>query len=259
MTDYLCKGEDDDARVSRKDMDDQIIRTFVKLKHNPAFEMLAKLCRITKTTAIDYFWKWLNIMNTKLKFLIKMQVCDNIFKTIPPVFKSKLPCLTSITDCFGVFIESSGALLTRAQCYSNYKKQCTTKVFISCIPYGAILFCQSVGVVGYLISLQFKSLGFCSSELHIPGDQVLANWVFTLKDDFVAGSGSELIIPAFTKNKSQLSANEVEASQNISLVQIYIECVIGLFKNRYTILNGIMPIMTVKSIKDESLQTVLAT
>lgn len=101
--------------------------------------------------------------------------------------------------------------------------------------------------------------GFCSSELHIPGDQVFADWAFTLKDDFAAGSGSELIIPAFTKNKSQLSANEVETSRNISLVQIYIECVIGLFKNRYTILKGIMHIMTVKSIKDESLQTVLAT
>lgn len=44
MTDCLCKGEDDDARVSRKDMADQIILAFVKLKHNPAFEMLAKLC-----------------------------------------------------------------------------------------------------------------------------------------------------------------------------------------------------------------------
>ena len=128
MTDFLRKGEKDDGRISREDMEDQIFLTIVKLKHNPTFEMLAHLCRISKTTAIDYFWKWLNIMYTKLRFLIKMQDRDNIFKTMPLVFRSKFPRLTSIIDCFEVFIESSGALLARAQCYSNYKKHCTTKV-----------------------------------------------------------------------------------------------------------------------------------
>ena len=95
-------------------MEDQIILTIVKLKHNPTFEMLAHLCRISKATAIDYFWKWLNVLYTKSKFLIKMQVRDNIFKL--------------------------GALLARAQCYCNYKQHCTKKVFNSCTPLGAINF-----------------------------------------------------------------------------------------------------------------------
>ena len=49
----------------------------------------------------------------------------------------------------------------------------------------------------------------------MPRDQVLADWGFTLNDDFAAGSGSELIIPAFTKIKSQLSADEVETLRKI--------------------------------------------
>ena len=57
-------------------------------------------------------------MYTKLKFLAKMQDCENIFKTILPVFKSKFRGLASITDCFEVFIESFGPLLA----YDNYKK-----------------------------------------------------------------------------------------------------------------------------------------
>ena len=89
------------------------------------------------------------------------------------------------------------------------------------------------------------------------GDQVLAHWGFTLKDDVAAGSGSQLIIPTFRKNKSQLSADEVETSRKTSSVWIHIEHVIGLLKNRYTILKDIMPIRTVNSIKDESLETVL--
>ena len=98
-----------------------------------------------------------------------------------------------------------------------------------------------------------RESGFCSSKFHMPEDQVLAERGFTLKDDFAAGSGSELIIPAFTKNKSQLSADEVETSRKMFSIRIHIECIISLLKNRYTILKGIMPIRTVKSIKDESL------
>ena len=54
MIDWLSKGEKDDGRVSREYLDDQIILTTVKLKYNPILEMLAHLCRIIKTTAIDY-------------------------------------------------------------------------------------------------------------------------------------------------------------------------------------------------------------
>ena len=129
MIDYLCKGEKDDGRISRENIEDQIILTLVKLKHNPTFEMLSHLRRISKATAIDYFWKWLNIKYTKLKFFIKMQGRENIFKTLTPVFKFKFPRLALIIDCFELFIESPDALLARAQCYNNYKKYCTISVY----------------------------------------------------------------------------------------------------------------------------------
>ena len=187
-----------------------------------------------------------------------MQDRDNIFKTIPPVFKSRFPHLTSIIDYFEVFIESPGARLARAQCYGNYKKYCTIKVFISCTPLGAINFLSKWWSGRASDIFIVRESGFCSSKFNLTGDQVLADRGFTLKDDFAVGSGSELIIPAFTKNKSQLSADEVETLQKISSVPIHIERVIGLLENWYAILKGIMPIRTVKSIKDESLEIFLA-
>ena len=45
---------------------------------------------------------------------------------------------------------------------------------------------------------------------------------------------TELIIPAFTRRKLQLSGREIESTRKIS-VRIQIERVIGLIKNRYTI------------------------
>ena len=60
-----------------------------------------------------------------------------------------------------------------------------------------------------------------------------------------------MLIPAFTRGKSQLSAKEVELSRKIASVRIHIERVIGLLKNRYTISQGILPLRLLKSIKDE--------
>ena len=54
-------------------------------------------------------------------------------------------------------------------------------------------------------------------------------------------TGSQLIIPAFTKGKLQLGGHEVEASRKMSSVRIHVERVIGLLKNRCTILQGTIP------------------
>ena len=96
--------------------------TIIKLKYNLTFQLLAILFNIGASTANDYFWKWIDIMYMKLKRLVKMQDRDHIFDNIPAAFKHKFPRLTSIIDCFEVFVESPSSLLARAKFYSQYKK-----------------------------------------------------------------------------------------------------------------------------------------
>ena len=67
-----------------------------------------------------------------------------------------------------------------------------------------------------------------------------------------------MLIPAFTRGKSHLSAKEVEVSRKIASVRIHIERVIGLLKNRYTISQGILPLRLLKSIKDEGVSATFA-
>ena len=256
---YLCS----DVKVSgtrppRATMEDQIIITLLKLKHNVSFDMLGYMNNIGQSTAADYFWKWVDIMYVKLKFLIRMQDRDYVYDNIPNVFKLKFPRLTSIIDCFEIFVESPSSLMARAQLYSQYKRHCTIKVLISCTPLGAINYISKC-YGGRASDIQItRESGFTTSKYHMPGDQILADRGFTLKDDFAAGASAELLIPAFTRGKSQLSAKEVEVSRKIASVRIHIERVIGLLKNRCTILQGILPLRLLKSIKDEAVSETFA-
>lgn len=251
---YCNKFLSDNRHVTRQSLPlhDQLFLTLVKLRHNVSFDLLAKVRGLPKTTCIDYFWKWIDLLYAKIGFMVKMQDRDFIFRTIPPTFKSKFPRLTCIIDCFEVFIEAPRNLKARAQCYSNYKHHTTAKVFISCSPLGAINFvAKAYGGKASDVQIVRES-GFISLTYHNPGDQILADRGFTLKEDFITMCGAELITPAFTKGKKQLSAWEVEMSRSVSSVRIHIERVIGHLRNKYTILKGVLPVRCVQNICDEA-------
>ena len=101
---------------------DQLFVTLVKLRHNPSFLLLAHTVGMSKSTVIAVFWRWIDAMSHHMAFLVHWPDRENIFRTIPPVFKTKFPRLTSIIDCFEIFIDAPKNLHARARCYSNYKK-----------------------------------------------------------------------------------------------------------------------------------------
>lgn len=231
---------------------DQFFLTLVKLKHNPKFEYLCNQAGLTHpSTMVDYFWKWVDLMHTKLNFMVTWPDRDIIYKTIPPDMKEKFPRLTSIIDCFEIFTETPGQLKAHAQCYSNYKKHTTVKFLIACSPLGAVTFLSNA-YGGRISDVNVvRDSGFLSHAYHQPGDQILADRGFTMKDEFGGLLGVELITPAFIKGKAQFSACEVHQSRFMSSVRIHIERVIGQLKQRFAILQGVIPIRFVKSLKDE--------
>ena len=234
---------------------DQLLMTLVKLRLNIQFENLADQFNSTKSTLHSIFWKWMDLLYSKLSFLIRWPDHDASFRTLPHVFRQYFPRLTGIIDCTEIFIDRPKNLKARAQVYSNYKKHSTVKFLIACTPLGAVSF-VSKAWGGRVSDVELvKKSGFICPKLHFPGDQILADRGFILVDEFAAGCSAELIIPSFTKGKKQLSAKEVETTRQIASIRIHIERVIGLIKNRYLILNGPIPITMVKSISDEANKT----
>ena len=82
----------------------------------------------------------------------------------------------------------------------------------------------------------------------LTGDIVLADRGFTC-DDYARMAMAEVKIPPFTKGKKQLEKIEVDWSRELSVVRIHVERIIGVLKQKYTILQGILPISL---IQDES-------
>ena len=78
---------------------------------------------------------------------------------------------------------------------------------------------------------------------------MLADRGFDTADD-LGVFGAHLEVPPFTRGKQQLSLQEVERSKRLSKVRIHIERVIGVLKNKYTILQSTLPINLIKHKSD---------
>jgi hypothetical protein len=73
----------------------------------------------------------------------------------------------------------------------------------------------------------------------IPGDVVMADRGFLIKE-FVEIFRATVKIPAFTKGKSQLHPVDLEKTRAIAHVRIHVERVIGLIRQKYTILHDVL-------------------
>ena len=68
---------------------------------------------------------------------------------------------------------------------------------------------------------------------------------------------ASLNIPAFTKGKSQLDPIDVEKTRKIANVRIHVERVIGVLRQKYTILQSTLPTDYLTCRKKEEKETPL--
>jgi len=110
---------------------------------------------------------------------------------------------------------------------SSYKHHNTIKILIGITPQGTVSFVSEAW--GGRTSDKFltENCGFLDKLL--PGDMVMADRGFTINES-VGLKQAKLVIPAFTKGKSQLDPVDVEKTRGIASVRIHVERVIGLLR-----------------------------
>ena len=125
--------------------------------------------------------------------------------------------------------------LARAQTWSNYKRNNTSKYLIGINPAGAISF-LSLGWGGRISDKQItKESGFFNKVSM--GGCIMADRGFNIKEELSA-LGATLKIPSFTKRKKQLSS-----------VPIHVERVIGRIK-KFRLLQTTLPVTQVDLLDD---------
>lgn len=213
----------------------------MKLRLNIQHQDIAYRFRVSSTTISDLFNQGIPKIAQKLAFLVQWPDKDNIIKNMPVVFKQSYPRCVSIIDCFEVFIQRPNHLTARAQTWSNYKHNNTIKFLVSITPTGAISFVSKAFGGRTSDRVITQRSGYLDKLEH--GDQVLADRGFLIAEE-LASRNASLIIPAFTRGKSQLSAREVEQTRKIAHVRIHVERAIEQLKN-FQILSSQMGIYLV--------------
>lgn len=221
----------------------RLLLTLMKLRLNLSEELLAYLFNIHQSTVSRIFHLWVDVMASRLRPLILWPEREDLRRSLPMSFRVFFKKCVSIIDCFEVFIERPSDLKARAQTWSNYKQHNTVKFLISITPQGSISHVSKAWGGRVTDKHITENSGFLNKLL--PGDLVLADRGFTVQDS-VGLHCAELITPPFTRGKKQLEKREIEHAREISRVRIHVERVIGLLRQKYSILSSTLPVSLIR-------------
>lgn len=216
------------------------VMCLIRLTLNLSLQDLAYRFGVSVSTASRIVEKWLNVLHDQLGPLIRWPSKDENMKTMPMAFRENFGCqVRAILDCFEVCSDRPSSLDVRAGTWSSYKNRNTAKFLIAICPLGSIIFLsKSYGGRNSVKSITEHSgfLGKLEKD-----DVILADRGFLIEES-VGLCCAKLNVPAFTKGKHQLTCSEVEATRQLANVRIHVERVIGMVRNKYTLLKGPVPV-----------------
>ncbi|KAJ8977271.1 hypothetical protein NQ317_003973 [Molorchus minor] len=222
----------------------QLILTLIKLRLNTPFKDLGFRFHIHHTTAARIFYRTIDILYYRLKSCIIWPEREDVMKNMPFCFQEHFgKKATVIIDCFEIFIERSSNLDAAAKTWSNYKHHHTIKFLIGITPQGAICFISNA--YGGRASDKFITENSNFLDKLRPGDLVIADRGFLISNS-VKMCFAEVVTPSFTKGRKQLSAKEIETTRKTASVRIHVERVIGMLRQKYTILKDTLPLQALK-------------
>lgn len=235
----LVKEYITETKICRLNKFQQFLLTLMKLRKGYDYTDLGYRFGISRQTASNYFHKVLVVLYRRLLSLILWPKREKLKENMPECFKVSFgESVVVIVDCFEIFTEKPSDLLTAAAMWSNYKHHYTCKFLIGISPLGSVTYISE----GWGGRTSDKHITEKSSFLNLleTGDVVMADRGFLI-EDALKEKEAELVIPAFTKGKSQLDPLDVEGTRKIANVRIHVERVIGTIRQKFKILHRVLP------------------
>ncbi|CAL9699712.1 unnamed protein product [Knipowitschia caucasica] len=212
----------------------------MKLRLNLSQQDLGYRFKVSTSCVSNVFLGVVHVLFIRMRGFILWPDREDLQMSMPMEFRKNFGVKVSIIiDCFEIFIERPSNYLARAETWSNYKHHNTVKYLMGITPQGAVSFLSKGW--GGRASDKHVTENCCLLSKLLPGDIVLADRGFDIKES-VGLHCAEVKIPSFTRGKQQLSPLEIEATRNTAHSRIHVERVIGLVRNKYTILQHTIPI-----------------
>ncbi|XP_047122895.1 uncharacterized protein LOC124806216 [Hydra vulgaris] len=185
----------------------------MRLGLNLTLKDLAYRFEVSNSKVSSVFIELTDVLFIYLRQLIKWPAREQLWKTTPNCFRKHYGTkVVVIIDCFEVFTHKPTNLLARAQTFSSYKHHNTVKFLIGVTPQGVISFIS-------------KAWGGRTSDKHLTENCKIPNNL--LPGDIVM---------------IELDSIDVEQTHHIASLRIHVKRVIGNLKNKYTILQDILPL-----------------
>ena len=227
--------------VSRKlNPENQLFMTLVKLRLNLKSKDLAFRFGLSPSQVSRYLTTWICFLYHHLNELDWMPSVEQVYGTLPCIFRDKFPNTFAIIDGSELFIETPSDLHMQSSTWSQYKHHNTAKFLVACTPNGAISYVSPL-YVGSISDVELTQIsGFLTKLENKPGISIMADRGFTIKD-ILEKLGIKLNTPPFMEGRQQLPPKEIETGRKIASLRIHVERAIGRMKN-YQILNSTIPI-----------------
>ena len=130
------------------------IIVLLKLRLNLGLQDIVFRLNVSVATVSRLFHETLDIMLTRLEWLIKWPAREELWKTTPNCSRASYGTkVVAIVDCYEIKIETPSHLVAKLATWSQYKHANTAKVFIAMCPQGLPLLFPVPGVEGLVINI----------------------------------------------------------------------------------------------------------
>lgn len=231
------------------ELEEEFFMVLVRLRTGMPMRELERNFGVSMATASRIFSKWILFLQRSLKKITRFPTLAKVQRSLPSHFR-QFPDTRVVIDCTEIRLQVPSALEAQRLTFSGYKHANTIKVLVGATPDCYISFVSKAW--GGSASDREIVLNSGLLDLLEPGDAIMMDKGFTIRD--LLPPGVKQYMPPFHHAKEgQMSADDVEATRQISRARVHIERVIRRIKE-FQILNNEYPVNMI-DIVDAVFQT----
>ncbi|XP_072389457.1 uncharacterized protein [Diabrotica undecimpunctata] len=208
-----------DIRSHRLGVRQRIILTFIKLKLDLSYAVLAPLFGVTQGLCKTYITQMICILAEVLQCTIYMPSSAELQKNVPICF-TNFEDTEMVLDCTEIKVYKPKCLCCRIRFYSQYKGSETIKFMTGVSPSGVITFVSRPYGGRASDKIIFEESGVI--EQIKPGSAIMVDKGFLI-DELCSFHNVKLYRPPFLEKRKQLSREEAIQNSDIAAARVHIE------------------------------------